>query len=133
MISRDPSPSLPPSGVWSGYYVYSMDTAKHRMKLSLAFSADGGISGDGIDDIAPFTIQGAFDTTANSVSWTKKYLGMWSVEYRGLYDLRSICGDWMVSGANGGFWIWPEGLAQEEQTEAELELPVEQFDPARVH
>jgi hypothetical protein len=109
-----------------------MDTAKHRMKMSLAFSTDGGISGDGIDDIAPFTIRGAFDTAANSASWTKKYVGMWAVEYRGLYDLRSICGDWMVAGANGGFWIWPEGLSEGEHTEVERELPVEQFHPVRV-
>jgi hypothetical protein len=128
VIDRDPVPGLPPSGAWSGYYVYSMDTAKHRMKMSLAFSADGGISGDGLDDIGLFTIRGAFDTATNSASWTKNYVGMWSVEYRGLYDLRSICGDWMVAGANGGFWIWPEGLAEGEQTEVELELPVEQLD-----
>jgi hypothetical protein len=33
------------------------------------------ISGGGIDDIAPFTIQGIFDSVANQASWTKTYIG----------------------------------------------------------
>jgi hypothetical protein len=94
--------------------------------MSLAFSLDGSISGDGIDDIAPFTIHGVFDTASNAASWTKAYLGMHSVEYRGLYDLRSICGTWILDRFTGNFWIWPDGIAEGEQLEVELELPVEQ-------
>jgi len=101
------------------------------MKMILAFSADGGISGDGIDDIALFRIRGVFDTAANTASWTKSYVGMHSVEYRGLYDLRSICGNWTLGVFTGGFWIWPDGIAQGEQMEVELELPLEQLVPAK--
>jgi hypothetical protein len=94
------------------------------MKMSLAFSGDGSISGDGIDDIAPFTIDGIFDTVANAASWTKAYIGMHSLEYRGLYNQRSICGTWSFLGTTGDFWIWPDGLGQEEESEAEIEQPV---------
>jgi len=46
------------------------------------------------------------------------------VEYCGLYDRRSICGDWTLTGFTGGFWIWPDALAQseEEAVQEELEL-----------
>ena len=54
---NDSAPSLPPSGGWSGYYMYPAGASKYRMKMILAFSADGRISGDGIDDIAPFRIR----------------------------------------------------------------------------
>jgi hypothetical protein len=130
MISRDPARNLPPSGGWSGYYLYSLEPGKHRMKMSLAFSVDGGISGDGIDDIAPFTIRGFLDTETNAAGWTKAYIGMHSVEYRGLYDLRSICGNWTLDGYSGGFWIWPDGIAEGERLE--VELPVEQLVTAEV-
>ena len=130
-MTNNPAPSLPPSGGWSGYYLYPGGASKHRMKMILAFSADGGISGDGIDDIALFRIHGVFDTAANTASWTKSYVGMHSVEYRGLYDLRSICGNWTLGVFTGGFWIWPDGIAQGEQMEVELELPLEQLVPAK--
>jgi hypothetical protein len=71
------------------------------MKMILAFSADGGISGDGIDDIAAFGIRGVFDTAANTASWTKSYVGMHSVEYRGCTICAHICPreTWTSSGA----------------------------------
>ena len=130
MLNREPSPALPPSGAWSGYYLYEFSPGKHRMRMSLAFSADGTISGDGIDDVGPFTIRGVFDCATNAASWTKAYIGMHSVEYRGLYDLRSICGTWTLVQFSGGFWIWPDGIGEEEALKVELELPVERFEPA---
>jgi hypothetical protein len=124
MQDRNPSPSLPPSGPWSGYYHYAHDTAKHRMKLGLTFALDGKIHGEGIDDLAEFIITGFFDIRTNQASWTKAYIGMHRVEYRGLYDGRSICGEWTLV-VSGGFWIWPSGLEESERLRAELEESAE--------
>ena len=124
MQDRNPSPGLPPSGPWSGYYHYAHDTTKHRMKLGLTFALDGKIHGEGIDDIAEFTITGFFDIRTNQASWTKAYIGMHRVEYRGLYDGRSICGEWTLV-VSGGFWIWPNALEESERLRAELEEPAE--------
>jgi hypothetical protein len=47
---------------------------------------------------------------------------MHSVEYRGLYDQRSISGNWTLMGGSGGFRIWPEALEEGERAEAEVEV-----------
>lgn len=116
---------LPPSGAWAGYYLYAHSEARHRMRLNLTFTMDGSIHGEGIDDIAPFAIEGRFDTVMNAACWTKAYVGMHSVEYSGLYCQRLICGDWTLAGATGGFWIWPSRLDQSVEEQAELGEPIE--------
>jgi hypothetical protein len=113
---------LPPSGQWSGYYQYGYTGQKHRMKLGLTFGPDGTIRGEGIDDVAHFTINGSFDAAKNEASWIKAYLGMHNVEYRGVYDQRSICGSWTLILDSGGFWIWPDALSQSESKTVEVEL-----------
>ena len=125
MQDRNLSPSLPPSGPWSGYYHYAHDTAKHRMKLGLTFGPDGKMHGEGIDDIAEFIITGFFDIKTNQASWAKAYIGMHSVEHRGLYDGRSICGEWTLLGGSGGFWIWPSTLEESERIQVEVQQPTE--------
>ena len=95
------------------------------MKLSLEFSRNGSISGDGIDDIAPFTIDGFFEFTINKASWTKSYIGMHSVEYHGLYDGRTICGNWTLGIGSGGFWIWPHAFQDAEGEASEVQEPIE--------
>src|SRR5215471_2877928 len=98
--------SIPPSGPWSGYYLYGYAGKRHRMQMQLSFTNGGRISGSGSDDIARFTIDGVFNAANSAASWTKAYIGMHSVEYRGVYDGRAICGDWTLSWMKGGFWIW---------------------------
>jgi hypothetical protein len=120
---RDSTASnLPPSGPWSGYYLYPHSDVKHRMRMTLTFTSDGKMQGDGIDDVAPFDIDGVFVPATNQAKWTKSYVGMHSVEYRGLYDGRTICGEWMLGGHSGGFWIWPNALSQGETETADIEL-----------
>ena len=121
------SPKLPPSGPWSGYYLYEWGGPKHRMKLSLLFSANGRMDGDGVDDIAPFIISGVFDGSSLEAIFTKTYIGMHSVEYRGVYDLKSISGAWTLRGLTGDFRIWPGAAdeGQEETANAEVEEPAE--------
>ena len=98
------------------------------MRLSLTF-ANGSITGDGTDDIGPFLIRGAFDSVSREAGWTKAYVGMHSVRYRGLYDGRSICGDWKLALSSGGFWIWPSTLGERaaESIEEELDQPTPEF------
>ena len=118
---------LPPSGSWAGYYLYGYGGPKHRMRLNLSFSVDGKIAGDGIDDIAPFVVDGQFDGASSHASWTKTYFGMHSVAYSGIYCQRAICGDWTLVGSSGGFWIWPRSAAQTEfaEEQEEIKQPVE--------
>ena len=78
-------------------------------------------------NVFPYFI-GVFDTVANAASWTKAYVGMHSLEYHGLYNQRSICGTWNLLGTTGEFWIWPDGMGQEEESELELEQPVELYE-----
>jgi hypothetical protein len=94
------------------------------MRLGLTFSLNGSISGDGIDDIAPFTIDGFFDFSNNQARWTKSYIGRHSVEYDGLYDGRTICGNWTLWAGSGGFWIWPNALEAAEGEAVEIEDPI---------
>jgi hypothetical protein len=105
---------IPPSGSWRGYYLYGHGGLKHRMNLNLTFMIDGRIEGEGADDIARFAIDGRFDCEASTATWTKAYVSMHTVEYSGIYCQRTICGDWYLGGATGGFWIWPHSLAESE-------------------
>jgi hypothetical protein len=95
------------------------------MHLSLTFSPNGNISGDGVDDIGPFTIDGSFDFNGNHARWTKSYIGRHNVKYDGLYDGRSICGNWTLWAGSGGFWIWPSALEAAEGEAVEIEEPIE--------
>src|SRR5262245_49280334 len=58
MHNERPPTTLPPSGPWTGYYIYFHSPSKHRMKLGLTFTPDGKIDGEGIDDVARFVITG---------------------------------------------------------------------------
>ena len=49
------------------------------------FMRDGTIEGEGVDDIAPFAIEGRFDYATSEANWTKAYVGMHTVEYFGVY------------------------------------------------
>jgi hypothetical protein len=47
---------------------------------------------------------------------------MHSVKYWGLYCQRAICGDWLLRGHSGGFWIWPESETEWEQAAGDVEI-----------
>ena len=96
------------------------------MHLLLTFTADGCIEGEGIDDIARFLIDGSFDHVISGARWLKRYVGMHTVAYSGLYCGGTICGDWHLGLATGGFWISPCSTAQSEfaHEEDEAERPI---------
>jgi hypothetical protein len=116
---------IPPSGPWTGYYLYGFAGPKHRMNLGLAFTRDGKIRGEGIDDIATFVIDGLFDGSTREAKWTKAYVGRHTVEYSGIYSQRAICGNWTLAGSTGGFWIRPSAESDKTATQTELEQPLE--------
>ena len=100
------------------------------MKLGLIFTPDARIYGEGIDDVARFTVDGFFNAATSQAAWRKAYVGMHSVDYSGFYDQRTICGNWTLANTTGGFWIWPDALAEKDAMGEEIEEPVELVAPA---
>jgi hypothetical protein len=93
------------------------------MDLQLTF-ANGGLSGDGVDDIGRFHVKGRYDAASRECYWTKSYQGAHDVFYRGFREGKGIWGTWEITIlAHGGFHIWPrqagEGAAQAETAAAE--------------
>ena len=92
---------------------------------------NGGISGEGNDDIGLFFISGRFDAANRECYWTKTYAGGHNVFYRGFREGKGIWGTWEISSdAHGGFHIWPRGHAagNEEVVSAEEEVPIPAFE-----
>jgi hypothetical protein len=107
-----------PSGPWTGFYNYRPGD-RHRMELQLTF-ADGRMSGDGLDDVGRFLIQGRYDAANREFYWTKTYPGSHDVFYRGFREGKGIWGTWEITILDhGGFHIWPrEAGAGEAQAES---------------
>ena len=97
-----------PSGPWIGFYTYRATPAQqHRMDLNLTFS-NGGLRGDGDDDIGVFHIRGRYDAASGDCHWTKSYVGGHDVFYHGFREGKGIWGTWELEvHQHGGFHIWP--------------------------
>jgi hypothetical protein len=123
----------PPSGAWTGYYLYGDEGPKHLMALSITFARDGKIRGEGLDDIGAFAIEGSVDRSVSVARWGKAYVGRHTVQYSGIYSRGGICGHWTLNGLVGGFWIWPgeAGQSEESATHEELGPPLEAVFSAR--
>lgn len=96
------------------------------MQLDLLFSR-GMLTGDGVDDVASFLINGSYDQESGACRWTKTYIGAHDVAYTGAGDGNGIAGNWQLGSMLGLFRIWPG--SRDESTGAtesqELEEPVE--------
>jgi hypothetical protein len=115
-----------PSGPWTGFYNYGPGE-RHRMDLHLTF-ANGGLSGDGNDDLGRFVVKGRYEFASRECHWTKTYIGAHDVFYRGFREGKGIWGTWEISlFAHGGFHIWPRG-AQQGETDAHTEERSEPVD-----
>jgi hypothetical protein len=120
------SDSLFPSGPWTGFYNYRPGH-RHRMDLQLTF-ANGNMTGDGVDDVGRFLINGHYDSTSCECYWTKTYLGAHDVFYRGFREGKGIWGTWEIRiQDHGGFHIWPR-QAGEGEAEAESAASAEPVD-----
>jgi hypothetical protein len=98
--------SLFPSGQWVGFYTYSGHAAQFLMDLILEFK-QGVISGEGHDGIGGFVISGVYSADTRECSWKKTYVGRHTVDYQGFGEDKGIWGTWALTGATGGFKIWP--------------------------
>jgi len=103
-----------------GYYVYKHSPAHHTMELNLSF-AGSHISGRGIDDVAPFLIDGVCN--GDDCSWTKTYASH-SIDYVGCLESDGrIWGTWSAGWNRGGFMLWQRkrpGPAVEEEVPKEV-------------
>ena len=115
-----------PSGQWVGFYTYSTRSQRYLMDLVLEFQ-NGIVSGEGADGIGFFTIRGRYYPKESECFWLKTYVGRHSVEYTGYREQKGIWGTWKLTGAKGGFHIWPigEGTPLDElREEVEEEFPL---------
>jgi len=101
------------------------------MDLGLTF-ANSRISGDGIDDIGKFAIQGGFDRRTGECHWHKDYIGGHQVYYVGCRENRGIWGIWEIGRLDrGGFHIWPlaDGKDFDQSNEEQVAKPVPEAQP----
>ena len=102
------------SGQWKGYY--EQGGSQHEMLCNLTFGLDGSISGQGIDDIAPYTISGRVEAN-DSFHFTKQYQDSYAVEYGGTVQWTgsqpTLKGQWHLQGQSDGFMLCPDKLLQQ--------------------
>jgi hypothetical protein len=127
-----------PSGEWVGFYTYRDTDRRFLMDLRLEFKG-GSISGDGADGIGEFVISGTYSESDGECQWTKAYVGLHTVEYRGFRENKGIWGTWAIEEVTGGFQIWPIGQNGESMEERKTEKlvvpgpPVPQPVTVRLH
>lgn len=101
------------SGRWCGFWTQPTDSGFHRMELTLRF-ARGNVSGEGKDEIGPFTIAGRYQLASGQCSWEKRY-PYHTIDYQGVAQTSTIAGRWSHRGSpacwSGDFKLWPEGAA----------------------
>jgi hypothetical protein len=109
-----------PSGPWTGYFL--QHGHKGMMELHLTFQ-HGVMTGEGRDFVGAFVLRGKYELADGKCHWTKRYLGQHDVFYQGYNEGKGIWGTWEITAflglfqANGGFHIWPQGMAAAEQEE----------------
>jgi hypothetical protein len=102
------------SGPWTGFFLQA-PVGRDRTDMNLAF-LDGRVTGDGVDRVGQFTMDGWYDPMTGNCEWKKQYIGKHAVHYRGMHDEHGIWGVWeikMLFGllvSRGGFHIWPLGM-----------------------
>jgi hypothetical protein len=115
-----------PSGEWIGFYTYAQASDKHRMDLSLSFTMEGQIQGDGTDDLGTFTVHGKYDPNELKAYFTKFYPGSHDVFYEGVNENKRIYGSWQIDAdTHGGFKIWPKELGEDDSGEEEIHVEKE--------
>jgi hypothetical protein len=134
-----------PSGKWTGFFLQKELPGKHMMELDLSFS-QGMIKGEGRDRVGEFILTGRYTLGDGKCHWHKRYVGKHDVFYHGFNEGKGIWGVWEIPagpldhGYRGGFNIWPEGMADPNNTTlhetldlpAPVEKPVENVEPLAV-
>jgi hypothetical protein len=136
----DPTPSSPstpkeppveadsrfPSGPWKGFFLQPGVNGRQWMELILTFRG-GMMRGEGRDRIGKFLFVGRYDLTDGKCWWTKRYVGRHDIAYTGYNEGKGIWGTWEIPKVwNGGFHIWPEGMADptHPHLSEEADLPI---------
>lgn len=116
-----------PSGPWTGFFLQKAIPGRHLMELHLTFR-NGALTGEGRDWVGPFILKGSYSLSDGVCYWTKRYLGKHDVFYRGFNEGKGIWGVWemdVIGGRDqGGFHIWPEGMAVETDRELTEQAPL---------
>src|SRR5262245_23847312 len=130
-----------PSGKWVGFFLDRRLAGRHQMEMTLSFAA-GRMTGDGRDRVGSFTFSGTYDVADGKCEWVKQYVNAHAITYRGFNEGKGIWGMWELRHQglvyNGGFHIWPEGMADptqprlEEEADVPLEVPVPEREPQLV-
>lgn len=102
-----------PSGEWEGFYSYYQGDQR-PMPCALSF-CEGIVTGNGSDEVGPFTWKGTYSIAALTCTMTK-YYSSHTVFYKGEVDENGIWGYWEMNGGRGGFHLWPK--TQNENKEA---------------
>lgn len=100
-----------PSGKWVGFYTFGPRSDPYRMDLFLQFDGER-MTGEGIDNIGRFTIDGHYSIETRKCGWIKQYVGRHRVDYDGVQGGKAIGGMWTIRVhpsrvSRGGFRIWP--------------------------
>jgi hypothetical protein len=126
-----------PSGPWTGFFTQPVLPGRHQMELHLTFR-NGVMTGEGRDWVGDFTLTGRYSVDDGRCHWSKRYVGKHDVFYKGFNEGKGIWGTWeipqgMAERWTGGFYIWPEGMADPTQQhlteEADPPFLVEQESP----
>lgn len=124
------SQGLWPSGLWTGFWTEpyrSWEPFRNPMDLELRF-VDGRINGSGSDRVGGFVISGSYNNDDMKCSFAKEYASH-QINYDGCRDGKGIYGQWWFTlpflHCTGGFHIWPAGLEEKVEAEAEEEQELE--------
>lgn len=116
-----------PSGKWVGFFLQPPIEGRSQMELVLTFQ-NGVMTGEGRDWVGEFLIRGQYDVEDGQCHWLKQYIGQHQVFYRGFNEGRGIWGVWEIPhnlfGSQGGFHIWPEGMADPTNAHLKEEAPL---------
>ena len=67
----------PPAGTWNGYFFNPGEEGDAKVKekgLKLTFASDGKVSGGGENEFGEFSLKGAYDAAAKTMTLRKAYL-----------------------------------------------------------
>ena len=139
LVSQTETDPRFPSGPWVGFFLQKFPPlGRQMMEVRLTFR-NGVLRGEGRDVVGAFVFAGRYDIADGRCHWTKSYIGKHNVFYQGFNEGKGIWGTWEIPvspylpALQGGFHIWPEGMADPSEPELSESAPVPaEDDPIRI-